>query len=105
MLNVDQILDRATTLARRIAGDRIPENQLGMVLAHLRRHRNVGATLDLLGSLQTSPFRFRTKSTPHQFKRLKEHVQAALRGVSDWQEAAWIVGWGRRLVKAYDTRS
>jgi hypothetical protein len=100
MLEMDEILDRATTLARRCDGDRVPENLLAMVLSHLRRHRDVAETLGLLTALQKSPFRQRTKSTPHQFAKLKDHVTVAVTRTS-WEEAAWIVGWARRLARSY----
>lgn len=101
MLAIDDILSRATTLAQRCGGDRVPENLLAMVLSHLRRHRDVKATLGLLAALQKSPFQRRTKSTPHQLAKLETHVTSALVRVSGWEDAAWIVGWARRLARSY----
>lgn len=101
MLEMDEILARANTLAQRCGGDRVPENLLAMVLAHLRRHRDIEATARLLAELQRSPFRNRTKSTPYQFAKLEAHVKSAFTRVSDWEDAAWIVGWARRLARSY----
>jgi hypothetical protein len=101
MLEINEILGRANTLAQRCGGDRVPENLLAMVLAHLRRHRDIKATASLLADLQKSPFRNRTKSTRYQFANLEAHVKSAFTGVSDWEDAAWIVGWARRLARSY----
>ena len=101
MIDVDKILPSARVLAERCAGDRVPDNLLAMVLAHLRRHRDVQATLRLLAALPQSPFARRTGSTPHQMKSLRQHTDKALARVSDWEEAAWIVGWARRLVRSF----
>ncbi len=101
MLAMDEILSRANTLAQRCGGDRVPENLLAMVLAHLRRHHDLQATRSLLAALQRSPFRLRTQSTARQLAKLETHVTATLGGVSGWEDAAWIVGWARRLARSY----
>ncbi len=105
MLNIDAILGKADTLARRCAGSHVPDNLLAMVLSHLRRHRDVKATISLLTALPLSPFGQRTGSTRRQLTGLKEHVGGALSGASGWEEAAWIVGWARRLIRTYGGRS
>jgi len=101
MLAMDEILGRATILAQRCGGDRVPENLLAMVLSHLRRNRDLQATRSLLTALQKSPFRLRTQSTPRQLAKLETHVTAALSRVTEWEEAAWIIGWARRLARSY----
>ncbi len=106
MLGIDVILQKANVLASRCAGDRVPDNLLSMVLAHLRRHHDVKATLKLLRDLPNSPFARRTSSTERQLRRLGEHVSEAISSnKASWEEAAWIVGWARRLVQSYASGS
>lgn len=104
MSNVEEILKKANVLASRCAGDGVPDNLLSLVLAHLRRHRQVEATLKLLQELPNSPFGTRTNQTRHQFTRLKQHVSDALSPKQGWEEAAWIVGWARRLARSQGGR-
>jgi hypothetical protein len=102
MLKIDDILKKANVLASRCAGDHVPDNLLSMVLAHLRRHHEVEATLKLLQALPNSPFGSRTGSTKNQLTKLKQHVSEAISlNKADWEEAAWIVGWARRLVRSH----
>jgi hypothetical protein len=101
MFTTPQLLSAGDTLARRAAGRGVNDNQLALVLAHLKRHRNVPGLLALLTHLATSPFAKRSRQTQTQFAALQEHVQEALKSVSDWQDAAAIVGWARRLVAFY----
>lgn len=101
MIDAEEILPKAHVLARRCAGAGVPDNLLAMVLSHLRRHRNVKATLHLLSDLPQSPFGQRTGSTRRQLTSLRTHVNEAISGLLDWEEAAWIVGWARRLVRSY----
>lgn len=97
MLATPQVLSAADTLARRAAGDGVLDNQLALVLAHLKRHQNLGATLFLLEELQTSPFAKRSQQTQRQFAALGKHVRESLHAIADWQDGAAIVGWARRL--------
>lgn len=101
----EDLMKRGDSLAQRCAVDQVPENQLGMVLAHLKRHRRPEATKKLLASLPASPFGRRTGSTRSQFEALQRHVKAALGGVSSWEEAAVIVGWAKRLWSVYKRRA
>lgn len=101
----EDLMKRGDSLAQRCAVDQVPENQLGMVLAHLKRHRRPAATQELLAGLPQSPFGRRTGSTRGQFEALQRHVKAALSGVSSWQEAAVIVGWAKRLCSVYKRRA
>ncbi len=104
-MNEEDLMKRGDSLAQRCAGDKVPENQLGMVLAHLKRHRRPEATHKLLAGLPVSPFGRRTGSTRGQFEALQRHVKAALSGVSRWEEAAVIVGWAKRLWPVYKRRA
>jgi hypothetical protein len=104
-MNEEDLMRRGDHLAQRCAMDKVPENQLGMVLAHLKRHRRPEATRQLLEELKRSPFAFRNKGTRLQFENLERHVKAALSHVSDGHEAAVIVGWGKRLWPVYKQRS
>jgi hypothetical protein len=97
MLGTPQVLSAADTLARRAAADGVLDNQLALVLAHLKRHRDVAGTLSLLAELETSPFAKRSQQTQRQFAALGRHVRESLHSVSGWQDAAAIVGWARRL--------
>jgi hypothetical protein len=100
-LTTDQILTRANNLARQAAAAQVPDEQLSLALVHLKRHRDVAATLTLLAELRRSSFAHRSRSTPAQFQALEENVQRALQDLSDWEEAAAILGWARRLVGFY----
>ena len=101
----DDVMRRAEALARQCATAGVLENQLGNVLAHLKRHRSPAATRRLLDALKTSPFAMRTKSTRKQFEALARHVSPALSGTRGWEEAAKIVGWAKRLSPLYRRRS
>lgn len=98
MLTTNQLMSRADILARQVGGAGGQENQLAFVLVHLKRHRNIEATLLLLKELKSSPFAYRSRSTPGQFRALEEYVRPALKGISTWEEAAGIIGWARRLL-------
>lgn len=100
-LTIDQILSRANTLARQVAAARVPDAQLSMALVHLKRHRDVAASLALLAELRRSSFALRTGATRAQFQALEENVRLAIRDLSGWEEAAAILGWARRLVSFY----
>lgn len=100
-LKIEQILSRADTLARQTAAARVPDEQLSIVLSHLKRHHDVVATLTLLGELRRSPFAHRTRSTPAQMANLHETVRSAIAGLTAWEDAAAILGWARRLVVFY----
>ncbi len=101
----EDLMRRGDVLARNCAGAGVPENQLGFVLAHLKRHREPKATRKLLAALPRSPFASRTRSTRQQLENLERSVKAALSHVSDWQQAAVIVGWAKRLWPVYRKRS
>lgn len=96
----EQRLARAETLARKAAGAEVREHQLALALVHLKRHRDVRATLDLLKELKHSPFAGRSNRSRKQLTGLEEHVRQAIQGLA-WDEAAEIVGWARRLVTFY----
>jgi hypothetical protein len=100
-LKIEQILSKADILARQTASARVPDEQLSIVLNNLKRHHDVAATLTLLGELRRSSFGHRTRSTPSQLASLHDSVRFALQGLSDWQDAASIIGWARRLAVFY----
>ena len=100
-LTIDQILGRANILASQIAAANVPDQQLSMALVHLKRHRNVAASLTLLAGLKRSPFARRNNSTRAQFQVIEENIRQALEKLDDWEEAAAILGWARRLVSYY----
>jgi hypothetical protein len=100
-LTTDQMLSRANALANQIAAARVPEEQLAMALVHVRRHRDVAATLILLGELRQSSFARRSRSTSEQLRNLEESVRRALLGLNAWEDAAMVLGWARRLVGYY----
>ncbi len=104
-MNEDDLLRRAETLARQCASAGVLENQLGNVLAHLKRHRSPAATRKLLDSLKTSPFATRTQSTRRQFEALARYVAPALGTARGWQEAAQVVGWAKRLSAVFRQRT
>jgi hypothetical protein len=100
-LTIDQILARANTLASQIAAANVPDQQLSIVLVHLKRHRDVKASLTLLAELRRSPFARRHNAIRAQFQTVEENVRNALKSLTDWEEAAAILGWARRLVSYY----
>jgi len=101
MLSDDQILSKAEALARQAAAAGVREEQLSLALVHLKRHRDVGATLAMLGELKTSPFARRTRQTEAQIKAVDASLRLALQGASAWEDAARVVGWARRLLTFY----
>ncbi len=101
MLTNEQVLSKADVLARQVVEGDVQDNQLAFVVAHLKRHRDVAATLELLKNLEVSPFARRTHQTPGQFAGLRRWVSASLSTIADWQDAAAIVGWARRLAAYY----
>ncbi len=101
----EDLMKRGDFLAQRCAVDKVLENQLGLVLAHLKRHRRPEATQELLAGLPRSPFGRRTRRTREQLEALERHVKAALGGISSWQDAAVIVGWAKRLWPVYKRRA
>ncbi|HTG34103.1 MAG TPA: hypothetical protein VLB76_14335 [Thermoanaerobaculia bacterium] len=105
MLTTDQLMSRAETLARQAGGAGVHDDQLSLILVHLKRHRDIAATLVLLSELRLSSFAHRSRSTPAQFKALEESVRPALLGVSSWEDAAGIVGWARRLLTFHSPRT
>ena len=101
VLTTDQILSRADALARQAASARVSDQQLSLVLVHLKRHRDVASTLTLLRTLRSSSFAFRNRGTPDQMRALEENVRRALQGLAVWDDAAAVLGWARRLVGYY----
>jgi len=104
MLTTEQVLMRAETLAQLAAAAGVTDEQLALVLVHLKRHRDVGGTLTLLKELKRSPFSRRSRQTPRQLAALEESVRGALKGLSSWEEAAGIIGWARRLAVFYQPK-
>lgn len=104
-MHEEDLMKRGDSLAQRCAMDGVLENQLALVLAHLKRHRRPEATHQLLAALPTSPFAQRTRSTRGQLESLGRHVKTALGRVSSWEEAAVIVGWAKRLWPVYKRRA
>lgn len=98
----DYILERARELASACGRAGIRDYQLGQVLTHLKRHRSVNATRKLLEELRKSPFATRTKSSREQFEALERHVGGELIRISDWQGAAEMVGWAKRLLRYHE---
>jgi hypothetical protein len=101
MLTPEQRMSRADTLARQAGSAGARADQLSLVLVHLKRHQDVAATLALLTELHSSPFAHRSRSTPAQLRALEGSVRLALQRITDWNEAAFIIGWARRLVTFY----
>jgi hypothetical protein len=99
-----ELLTQGTALANRCVQSKVLENQLAMVVAHLRRHRSIAQTRALLKHLPKSSFGDRTNSTRPQLEQLSKHVGYAFGRLSDWEEAATVVGWAKRLVAFYQPR-
>ena len=98
----ERLMQKGHELAQNCVMAGVLENQLALVLAHLKRHRNPQDTLELVSRLPKSPFGTRSGKTRTQFEKLELNVKRALGGLSDWQEAAQVVGWGKRLYSFYD---
>lgn len=91
----ESLMTQGEALARQCGN--VLENQLGMVLAHLRRHQDPAATERLLENLLKSPFANRTQRTREQMADLHREVGRVLRRYTSWHDAAQIVGWAKRL--------
>ncbi len=92
------LVERGDKLARACAKAGVRENDLAMLLAHLRRHRNPKGSLKLLASLERSTFAGRNKGTRKQMEALHQHGRPVLNRARNWQEAATVVGWAKRLM-------
>jgi hypothetical protein len=103
-LSQEELMKQGSMLAEQCAQARVLENQLATVLAHLKRHQDTGKTIELLKTLSNSPFARRTKSTGHQMQALERLVRPVLSRTRDWQEAATIIGWAKRLAAFYQPR-
>lgn len=95
----EDLMLRGKQLAGDASGAGVLENQLARVAAHLKRHRNLQQTLGMLDALIKSPFANRNRGTRSQYKVLSRLVRGAVVG-ADWEQAAQIVGWARRLLTA-----
>ncbi len=100
----EDLMKKGALLAEQSARAGVLENQLAMVLAHLKRGQDLSQTLGLLSSLPDSPFARRTKSTSRQFGELDRLVRSALTRWRSWQEAATVVGWAKRLAPFFQPR-
>lgn len=98
MTEQEILMERGDNLAAQCVLARVPDNHLGTVLAHLKRHRDPKATAKMLDELVKSPFARRFGKTGEQLEGLRRHVGSSLRQARDWQEAAQIVGWAKRLM-------
>lgn len=101
----EYLMERARVLAVACQRDRVRDNKLSQVLVHLKRHRSVVATCRLLEELPRSPFATRSKSTREEWENLQRHVGTELMSISDWQGAAEMVGWARRLLRWAETEA
>ena len=102
MTHEEALMERGNQLARACAIARIRSNQLGSVLAHLKRHRDPKGTAQMLEALARSEFARRTRSSQEQFEGLRDQVGPALQRTRSWQDAALIVGWAQRLMGVHE---
>jgi hypothetical protein len=100
----EELMKQGSMLAEQCAQARVLENQLATVLAHLKRHQSTGKTIELLKTLLTSPFARRTRSTANQLHALERLVRPVLTRNRDWQDAATVIGWAKRLAGFYQPR-
>lgn len=99
-LDEEALLERAENLAGACLRSWVNKNQVQQVLAHLQKHRDVAATVELLEQLPRSCFAQRFGTTRKQYEGLKKNVGHALRGQRDWREMARLLGWTCRLMEA-----
>jgi hypothetical protein len=99
-MSPEECMRRGQRLARDASAD-VQENHVAQILAHLKRHRDVGATLTLLEKLPGSPFAERSNRTRTQLTALANLLSGELKRVTSWEDAATIVGWTRRLMLSY----
>ncbi len=95
-----EVLRRASALADQAAQANVLDNQLGQMLTHLKRHNSVESMLSLVKKLPASSFGQRSGQTPRQLSALARLLPQSLAHVSRWEDAAAILGWARRLVRA-----
>lgn len=95
----EYLLERARVLAVACHRSRVRDHQLGQVLVHLKRHQSVAATRRLLDELPRSPWALRSKQSRMQLEAVQRHVGGELARISDWQGAAEMVGWAKRLLR------
>jgi|CXWL01.1.fsa_nt_gi hypothetical protein len=97
----DQVLARAEGLARRLCQKGVRDNQLNLALVHLKRGRDLSATLKLLVALPGTPMALRANHTQGQLRELQRLVAEEVKTVRAWQDAVAILGWARRLMPSF----
>ncbi|MDX1997780.1 MAG: hypothetical protein SF066_08660 [Thermoanaerobaculia bacterium] len=97
----DQVLARAEGLARRLSQKGVRDNQLNLALTHLKRGRDLAATLKLLATLPGTPMAQRANKTQDQLRDMQRLVSEEVKTVRTWQDAAAILGWARRLMPSF----
>lgn len=95
----EYLLKRARSLATACKDDWVTVNDLGQVLVHLKRRQSVAATRRLLDELPRSPQALRRTHSRRRMEALQRHVGTELMQISDWQGAAELVGWAKRLLR------
>lgn len=95
----EMVLEKARILAGACARTGVRDNQLGQVLTHLKRGRDLASTRRLVDALAVSTFATRTKSTRFQLQAIRDHVGEVLRWANNWEDAARVIGWAKRLCR------
>ena len=93
------VLEKAESLAGSCVRAGVRDNQLSQILTHLKRRRDLGSTRRLVKELPGSAFGKRNRGTQKQFEALRDHVGEVLRWANNWQDAARVVGWAKRLCR------
>ena len=98
MTEDDALIEKARSLAADCRSAKVNKNEVQQILGHLRRRRDLPATLKLLKSLPKSCFNRGDFKLQKRLEALGTHVGSALRGQPDWLQAARLLGWTCRFL-------
>ncbi|MDW8365291.1 MAG: hypothetical protein RMK49_05565 [Abditibacteriales bacterium] len=93
----EQHLQKAQQLAQALSD--VDDNEVKKVYSFLCRQRQMSALHQLVEALPESPFKDRSKSTPHYYRRMKEVIPRHLPESMNLDDAVQILGWACRLLK------
>lgn len=96
-MTTEQHLQKARQLSQALAD--VDDNEVKRVYSFLCRQHQMSELHQLIRALPTSPFKDRSKSTPHYYRRMQEVIPRHLPETMGTNDAIQILGWACRLLK------
>lgn len=96
-MTIEQHLQKAQQLAQALAD--VDDNEVRKAYGFLAHQRQMSALHQLVKALPMSPFKDRSKSTPHYYKKMQEVIPRHLPETMEVNDAIQILGWACRLLK------